>query len=67
MTKQYGFFIDADRCIGCFTCAMACKNQYHQEEGVIWRQVYPSERMSTPTLRGPSSPWPATTAKNRPA
>lgn len=41
MTKQYGFFIDTQRCIGCFTCAMACKNQYHQDEGVIWRQVYP--------------------------
>ncbi|QJT08694.1 4Fe-4S dicluster domain-containing protein [Oceanidesulfovibrio marinus] len=41
MTKQYAFFVDAKRCIGCFTCAMACKNQYHQEPGVHWRQVYP--------------------------
>jgi len=41
MAKQYGFFIDTDRCIGCFACAMACKNQYHQESGVVWRQVYP--------------------------
>ena len=41
MKKQYAFYIDAERCIGCFTCAMACKNQYHQPETVIWRQVYP--------------------------
>ena len=41
MKKQYAFLVDSERCIGCFTCAMACKNYYHQEEGVIWRQVYP--------------------------
>jgi len=40
MKKQLAFYIDAKRCIGCFTCAMACKNQYHQESGVIWRDVY---------------------------
>ena len=40
MKKQLAFYIDAERCIGCFTCAMACKNQYHQEEGVVWRYVY---------------------------
>ncbi|WP_045218546.1 4Fe-4S dicluster domain-containing protein [Desulfonatronum thioautotrophicum] len=41
MRKQLGFYVDAKRCIGCFTCAMACKNQYLQDTGVIWRQVYP--------------------------
>lgn len=41
MTKQLAFFVDAQKCIGCFTCAMACKNQYHQEPGVVWRQVFP--------------------------
>ncbi len=41
MKKQLGFFIDARRCIGCFTCAMACKNQYNQEPGVVWRTLYP--------------------------
>lgn len=41
MAKQFGFLVDSDRCVGCFTCAMACKNQYHQEKGVVWRQVYP--------------------------
>lgn len=41
MQKQYAFLVDAERCIGCFTCAMACRNYYHQEKGVVWRQVYP--------------------------
>jgi len=41
MKKQLGFLVDAERCLGCFTCAMACKNQYHQENGVKWRQIYP--------------------------
>jgi DMSO reductase iron-sulfur subunit len=41
MRSQTAFYIDVQRCIGCFTCAMACKNQYHQIPGVIWRQVYP--------------------------
>lgn len=40
MKKQLGFFVDAQRCIGCFSCAMACKNQYHQPAGVTWRYVY---------------------------
>ncbi|MCB2186232.1 MAG: 4Fe-4S dicluster domain-containing protein [Deltaproteobacteria bacterium] len=39
--KQVAFFVDVKRCIGCFSCAMACKNQYHQESGVYWRQLYP--------------------------
>ncbi|WP_026167427.1 4Fe-4S dicluster domain-containing protein [Desulfovibrio oxyclinae] len=41
MKKQYAFRVDAERCIGCFTCAMACKSYYQQVDGVIWRQVYP--------------------------
>mgnify|MGYP003365691003 CR=1 FL=1 len=41
MKKQLAFYVDSKLCIGCFTCAMACKNQYHQEPGVVWRHVYP--------------------------
>lgn len=41
MKKQYAFLVDAEKCIGCFTCAMACRNYYHQVKGVVWRQVYP--------------------------
>ena len=41
MAKQLAFWVDVRRCIGCFSCAMACKNQYHQPPGVKWREVYP--------------------------
>jgi DMSO reductase iron-sulfur subunit len=41
MPKQLAFYVDAEKCLGCFTCAMACKNQYHQETGVVWRRVLP--------------------------
>jgi Fe-S-cluster-containing dehydrogenase component len=67
MTKQLGFYVDAKRCIGCFTCAMACKNQYHQENGVVWRQVYALKTEIYPHTSGPSTRWPATTASTRPA
>lgn len=41
MAKQLGWVVDSEKCIGCFTCAMACKNQYHQPTVVVWRYVYP--------------------------
>lgn len=41
MPKQLAFLVDAKRCVGCFTCAMACRNFNHTEPGVPWRQVYP--------------------------
>ncbi|GAB4267916.1 MAG: 4Fe-4S dicluster domain-containing protein [Deferrisomatales bacterium] len=40
MKRQWAFFVDAEKCIGCFTCAMACKNQYRLEPGVKWRDVF---------------------------
>jgi len=41
MAKQLGFLVNAELCIGCHTCGMACKNQYHQEIGIVWRQLIP--------------------------
>jgi Fe-S-cluster-containing dehydrogenase component len=40
MAKQLGFFVDSSLCTGCNTCAMACKNQYHQAAGLFYREVY---------------------------
>ncbi|NNF99010.1 MAG: 4Fe-4S dicluster domain-containing protein [Desulfobacteraceae bacterium] len=40
MSRQLGFYIDSQRCLGCFSCAMACKNQYHQPATVVWRRIY---------------------------
>lgn len=41
MAKKMGFLVDAERCIGCHTCEMACKNEYQSEPGLRWRKVYP--------------------------
>ena len=41
MSKRYAFHVNMALCIGCDTCAMACKNQYHQEAGIVWRKVHP--------------------------
>lgn len=36
---QKAFLVDSSICLGCNTCAMACKNQYHQDNGIAWRKV----------------------------
>jgi anaerobic dimethyl sulfoxide reductase subunit B (iron-sulfur subunit) len=39
MLKQYGFYYDADRCIQCRTCEVACKGAHDLEPGVKLRRV----------------------------
>lgn len=39
MSKQYGFYYDAGRCIQCRTCEMACKSNHNVELGIKWRRV----------------------------
>ena len=39
MAEQYGFYFDADRCIMCHTCELACKSTHDVEPGVQWRKV----------------------------
>jgi len=41
MKKQMAFMVNSKKCVGCYSCAMACKNQYHQEPGVAWRNLQP--------------------------
>ena len=41
MAEQKAFLVNADRCIGCYTCAMACKSYNGLESDVAWRQIYP--------------------------
>lgn len=41
MAKKLGFLVDTERCIGCHSCEMACKNEFQSEPGVRWRKVYP--------------------------
>ena len=37
---QMGFFVNAPRCTGCKTCALACKDYNDLSEGIAFRQVY---------------------------
>jgi anaerobic dimethyl sulfoxide reductase subunit B (iron-sulfur subunit) len=39
MAVQYGFYFDADRCVMCRACEMACKSTRNLEPGVRWRKV----------------------------
>lgn len=37
---QLGFYLNSDTCIGCKTCAMACKDIHDLPIGVSYRRVY---------------------------
>ncbi len=38
--KQLGFYFDQSRCIGCYTCSVACKDWYDIDAGpVSWMRV----------------------------
>jgi len=39
MAKQYGFYFDADRCVQCRTCEVACKSMRNIGPGIKWRRV----------------------------
>ena len=39
---RYAMAIDLDRCIGCRTCAVVCKNFNAQPQGIWWTRVYTS-------------------------
>lgn len=36
---NYGFVIDQQRCIGCHTCAVACKIENNLPDGVWWNRI----------------------------
>jgi anaerobic dimethyl sulfoxide reductase subunit B len=40
---QLGFYLDTDRCVGCYTCTIACKN---------WNNIAP-KTTATPGTQGP--------------
>jgi anaerobic dimethyl sulfoxide reductase subunit B (iron-sulfur subunit) len=39
MAKQCGFYFDADRCVQCRTCEVACKTVRDLEPGIQWMRV----------------------------
>jgi anaerobic dimethyl sulfoxide reductase subunit B (iron-sulfur subunit) len=47
-----GFYFDQTRCIGCYTCVVACKDWHDVEAGPAnWRRVSTIERGKFPDLR----------------
>jgi anaerobic dimethyl sulfoxide reductase subunit B len=48
---QFGFYFDQTRCIGCYTCVVACKDWHDVEAGpASWRRVVTIERGRFPHL-----------------
>lgn len=40
MSVQYGFYFDSDRCTGCKTCELACKDYKDLDTDVNFRRIY---------------------------
>lgn len=53
--KRWGMVIDQDRCIGCWTCAVACKEENNQPEGVWWNHIL---TVGGEELDTPAGEWP---------
>jgi anaerobic dimethyl sulfoxide reductase subunit B len=51
---KHAFYLDVDRCSGCFACAVACMDQNDlevREEPTAWRQVFAVESGAYPEAR----------------
>ena len=49
---RYGFVIDKTRCIGCNSCAVACKNTNNVPKGIWWNRVFTDGGDYIDTARG---------------
>ncbi len=51
MSEQYGFYYDAERCVQCHTCELACKSTNNTEPGIRWRRLIESWEGSYPDVK----------------
>jgi len=51
MAKRYGMVIDLARCVGCWTCAVACKLENDEPPGIWWNRILTvgGSNMDTPS------------------
>ncbi len=49
--RQWGFYFDQSRCVGCYACSVACKDWHDIAAGPIqWRRVISRERGTYPDV-----------------
>jgi phenylacetyl-CoA:acceptor oxidoreductase subunit 1 len=47
---RWGMVIDLQRCIGCYSCMIACKQEHFLPPGIFWSRVVIGETGSYPTV-----------------
>ena len=53
---RLGMLIDLKRCIGCYSCMMACKQEHFLPPGINWTRILTSESGQYPRVRRQSYP-----------
>ena len=48
---KWGMVIDLTRCLGCYTCVLACKQEHFLPRGIFWARVLTSLTGEYPTVR----------------
>jgi len=47
---RWGMVIDLQRCIGCYSCMLACKQEHYLPPGIFWNRVIISETGKYPAV-----------------
>jgi Fe-S-cluster-containing dehydrogenase component len=47
---RYGMVIDLKRCVGCYACVMACKQEHFLPSGVTWAKLLTKETGTYPNI-----------------
>ncbi len=55
MTKRLGIAIDQNRCIGCWTCSVACKSINNEPLGIHWNRILTSKPNENAPSRDPAT------------
>ena len=48
---RYGLAIDLNHCVGCYSCAMACKSEHATTVGIWWNKVLAQETGEYPSAQ----------------